>query len=90
MGDPKHEQVVHVRTSSKSRKSVESEPSLVTVLDLLGIDILNCKSQLDIVDCFLAIIPPKFFTMKRVVSLVFLSHHILCHLIFRCIYLLYW
>ena len=35
MGDPKHEQVVHVRTSSKSRKSVESEPSLVTMLDLL-------------------------------------------------------
>ena len=64
VGDPKHEQVVHVRTSSKSRKSVESEPSLVTVLDLLRIDILNCKSQLDIVDCFLAIIPPQIFYLE--------------------------
>ena len=48
-----------------------SEPSLVTVLDLLLIGILDHKSQFNIVDCFLGIVPPRFFTLKRVVSLVF-------------------
>ena len=41
MGDLKHEQVVHVRTRSRSRKSVDSELSLVTILDLLQISILE-------------------------------------------------
>ena len=37
-----------------------SKPSLVIVLDLLCIGILDCKSQLDIMDCSLGIVPPKF------------------------------
>ena len=58
------------------------KPSLVIVLDLLRIDILDCKSQVDIVDFSLEIVPPRFFTLKQVVSLVFLGHHILCLLDF--------
>ena len=55
------------------------------MLDLLLIDILDCKYQLDIVDCSLEIVPPKFLTLKRVVSLVFLGHHILYYLLFYCV-----
>ena len=62
---------------------MESQLSLITMLNLLRIDILNCKSQLDIVDCSLGIVPLKFFTLKRVVSLVFRGHHILCYLPFH-------
>ena len=58
------------------------EPNLVTMLDLLWIDIIDCKYELDIVDCSLGIVPPKFLTLKRVVSLVFLGHHILYYLLF--------
>ena len=82
VGDLKREQVVHVRIRSKSRKSVELEPSLITVLDLLRIKILNYKSQLAIVNCSLGMVPPRLFILKRVVSLVFLGHHILCYLLF--------
>ena len=49
-----------MRTRTRSMKFMESKPNLVTVLNLLQINILNCKSQLDIVDCFFEIIPPKF------------------------------
>ena len=48
------------------------------MLNLLRIGILDYKSQLDIVNCSLGIVPTRFFfTMKRVVSLVFLGHHII-------------
>ena len=47
------------------------------MLDLLRIGIVNCKSQFDIVDCSLGIVPPRFFTLKRVVSLVFLVYYII-------------
>ena len=36
---------------------MELKPNLVTMLNLLRIDILNCKSQLDIVDCSFEIVP---------------------------------
>ena len=36
------------------------DPSLVTVLDLLRTNIFYCKSQLDIMDCSLRIVPPRF------------------------------
>ena len=54
---------------------MESEPNLVNVLNLLQIDILNYKSQLDIVDCSLGIV-----SLVNV-SLVFLGYHILCCLL---------
>lgn len=38
-----------------------SELSLVTVLGLLRIGILDCTSQLDIVDCSIGIVHPRFF-----------------------------
>ena len=85
MGDLKHEQVVHIcKDKSRSRKSVEFRAQFGNCINLLRIDILNCKSQLDIMDSSLGIVFPKFFTLKQVVSLVFLSHHILCYLVFRC------
>ena len=61
---------------------MESQLSLITMLNLLRIDILNCKSQLDIVDCSLGIVPPRFFALNRVISLVFLNYHFLCYLLF--------
>ena len=54
---------------------MESEPNLVNVLNLLQIDILNYKSQLDIVDCSLGIV-----SLVNV-SLVSLGYHILCCLL---------
>ena len=39
---------------------MDLEPNLVTMLDLLQIDILNYTSQLDIVDCSLSVVPPRF------------------------------
>ena len=78
--------MVHVRTDLDQGSLWSLEPSLVTTLDLLRIGILDCKSQLDIVDCSLGIVPLKFFTLKRVVSLVFRGHHILCYLPFHCVY----
>ena len=72
-----------MRASLDQRSPRSSEPSLVIVLDLLRIGILDCKSQFDIMDCSLGIVPPKFFILKQVVSLVFLGHHILCYLDFR-------
>ena len=41
------------------------EPNLVTMLDLLWIDIIDCKYELDIVDCSLGIVPPKFLPWKE-------------------------
>ena len=79
-----------MRTDSNQGSLWSLESSLVTVLDLLQIVILDCKSQLDIVDCSLGIVPPppppgRYFTLKQVVSLIFLGYHILCYLLFRCI-----
>ena len=53
--------MVHARTNPDQRSSRISEPNLVTLLDLLRIGILDCKSQFDIVDCSLGIVPPDFF-----------------------------
>ena len=54
------------------------EPNLVIVLDLLRIGInLDCKSQFYIMDCSLVIVSPRFFTLERVVLLVFLGRHII-------------
>ena len=53
--------MVNVRIRSKSRKSVESKPNLINVLNLLQIDILNYKSQLDIMDCSLGIVSLVFY-----------------------------
>ena len=75
-----------MRIDPDQRSLWSSKPSLVTVLYLLQICILDCKSQLDIVDCSLGIVAPRFFfTLKRVVSLVFLGHYILCYLLFLCV-----
>ena len=74
-----------MRASPNQRSLRSLEPSLVTVLDLLRIGILDCKSQFDIVDCSLRIVPPRFFTLKHVILLVFLGHHILSYLNFRYI-----
>ena len=53
--------MVNVRIRSRSRKSVESEPNLVNVSNLLEIDILKYKFQLDIVDCSLGIVSLVFY-----------------------------
>ena len=53
-----------MRVNPNQRSLRSSELSLVTVLDLLQIGILDCKSQFDIVNCSLRIDPPKFFTLK--------------------------
>lgn len=39
---------------------MDLEPNLVIVLDLLQTNILNYTSQLDIVDCSLGVVPPRF------------------------------
>ena len=67
--------MVHVRIDLDQGSLWSSEPSLVTVLELLRIGIFDCKSELNIVDFSLGIVPPKFFTSKQVVLLVFPSHH---------------
>ena len=72
-----------MRESPDQRSLRDSELSLVTVLDLLRIGILDCKSQFDIVDCSLRIVPPRFFTLKHVILLVFLGHHISSYLNFH-------
>ena len=65
MGDLKRELEVHVRASLDQRSLRSSEPSLVIVLDFSRIGILDCKSQFDIVDCSLRIVPSRFFfTLK--------------------------
>ena len=51
----------NVRVDPDQRSMRNSEPNLVVVLDLLRIGILDFKSQFDIVDCSLRIVPPKFF-----------------------------
>ena len=67
-----------MRADPNQRSLRGSEANLVIVLDLLRIGInLDCKSQFYIVDCSLVIVSPKFFTLKRVVLLVFLGHHII-------------
>ena len=50
----------NVRVDPDQRSMRNSEPNLVVVLDLLRIGILDFKSQFDIVDCSLRIVPPKF------------------------------
>ena len=65
MGDLKHEQVVHIcKDKSRSRKSVEFRAQFGNCINLLRIDILNCKSQLDIMDSSLGIVSPKFFYLE--------------------------
>ena len=44
---------------------MELKPNLVTMLNLLRIDILNYKSQLDIVDCSFEIVAPSFLVGTR-------------------------
>ena len=78
--------MVHVRINLDQGSLWSSEASLVTILDLLRIGIIDCKSQHDLVYCSLGIVSPPAFTFKRVVLLVFLSHHIFCYLLFRCVY----
>ena len=53
--------MVHVSVDPDQRSLRSSKPSLVTVLDLLQIDIFDYKSQFDIVDCSLGIVPPHIF-----------------------------
>ena len=53
-----------MRTDPNQRSLWSLEPSLVTVLDLLQIGILDSKSQFDIVDCSLGIVPPRFFYLE--------------------------
>ena len=49
-----------MKVDPNQRSLRSSEPSLVTVLDLLRIGILDCKSQFDIMDCSLGIVPTRF------------------------------
>ena len=56
----RNELEVHVRACPGQRSLRSSEPSLVIVLDLLRIGILDSKSQFDMVDCSLGIVPPRF------------------------------
>ena len=74
-----------MRADLDQRSLRSSKPNLVTMLDLLHIGILDCKSQFDIVDCSLGTILSRFFALKRVISLVFMGHHILCYVLFRCV-----
>ena len=61
MEDLKCELEVHVRAYQHQRSLRGSELSLVTIVKFtIHIDILNCKSQFDIIDCSLGIIPSKF------------------------------
>ena len=60
-----------MRTRFKSRKFMELKPNLVTMLNLLRIDILNCKSQLDIVDCSFEIVPLSFLVGMRTVHYLY-------------------
>ena len=53
-----------MRADSNQRSLRSSNPNLVTVLDLLHVGILDCKSQFDIVDYSLGIIPSEFFALK--------------------------
>ena len=63
--------MVHVRIDPDQRSLRISEPNLVTLLDLLRIGILDCKSQFDIVDCSLGIVPPHVFALKLVCFISF-------------------
>ena len=81
---------VHILKSSEVLKrqkvsAVRSSSGIVKSRDK-GF-VLDLKLLFTIVDCFLGRFPPKFFTVKLVVSLVFLSHHILSYLFFRCMIL---
>ena len=71
--------MVHVRTNPNQRSLWSLEPSMVTVLDLLQIDILDCKSQFDILDCSLGIVAPRFFYLETSYFIGFprLSHLVL-------------
>ena len=50
---------------------MELKPNLVTMLNLLRIDILNYKSQLDIVDCSFEIVPLSFLVGMRTVHCLY-------------------
>ena len=61
MEDLKCELEVHVRAYQHQRSLRGSELSLVTIVKFtIQIDILDCKSQFDIIDCSLGIIPSRF------------------------------
>ena len=60
-----------MRANPNQRSLRSSELSLVTVLDLLQIGILDCKSQFDIVNCSLGIVPPRFFSLKLICFISF-------------------
>ena len=53
-----------MRADSDQRSLRSSKRNLVTVLDLLHVGILDCKSPFDIVDYSLGIISLKFFALK--------------------------
>ena len=62
---------------------MELEPNLVNVLNLLEIDILNYKFQLDIVDCSLGIVSLVFYLeMSCFIDFPGLSYLVLST--FRC------
>ena len=62
---------------------MELEPNLVNVLNLLEIDILNYKFQLDIVDCSLGIVSLVFYLeMSCFIGFPKLSYLVLST--FRC------
>ena len=78
--------MVHVRTDLDQGNLWSSKPSLVIVLDLLRIGILDCKSQLDIVDCFLEIIPPQVFYLKTSCFIDFSkSSHLMLFIFMLCL-----
>ena len=51
--------MVHVRINLDQGSLWSSEASLVTILDLLRIGIIDCKSQHDLVYCSLGIVSPQ-------------------------------
>lgn len=76
-----------MRANLDQRSLRGSKPNLVIVLNLLQIGInLDSKSQFYIIDYSLVIVPPRLFTLKRVVSLVFLSRHIIVLFTFFVVY----
>ena len=74
-----------MKVDPNQRSLRSSEPSLVTVLDLLRIGILDCKSQFDILDCSLGIVPTRvffFFTLTLICFIGFPRSS--CYLLFQC------
>ena len=85
-----HKDGVHILKNSKVLKrqkvsAISSSTGIVESRDK-GL-VLDLKLLSTIVNFFLGRFSPKFFTVKLVVSLVFLGHHILSYLFFRCIIL---